>query len=129
MGGETSKKLRENVDRLAENDSRCVEVNCEGLKIGDRGMTALSDALRTNTRLKSLRLGGCDITHVGAQALADAICQSQDRSSVRKLDFVSCHAHNVPLVTFSACLTFVMFRRLLMFQDKEILWETWVQCL
>ena len=92
MGGETSKKLREHVDRLADNDSGFVEVNWEGLKIGDRGVAALSEALRTNTRLRNLRLGGCAITQVGARSLTDAICQSQN-NRVRKLDFVSDHAY------------------------------------
>jgi hypothetical protein len=88
MGGETSKKLKEHVDKLADNDNDVVEVNCGGLKIGDRGVATLSEALRTNTRLKSLRLGGCAITHVGARSLADVICQSQN-NRIRKLDFTT----------------------------------------
>ena len=85
---ESSKKLRDNVQRVAENDRTYVEVNCENSSAGDRGAVALAEALRTNTRARILKLGGCDISHVGAQAIVDSLSNPLKKSRLRRLEFV-----------------------------------------
>eukprot|EP00118_Oscarella_pearsei_P001915 m.8893 g.8893 ORF g.8893 m.8893 type:complete len:1005 (+) comp20952_c0_seq2:2-3016(+) len=89
MGVESSKKLRENVQRVAENDRSYVEVNCENWNVGDRGAEALAEALRSNTRVRMLKLGGCEITHVGAQALADTLGDPLKKSKLLRLEFTT----------------------------------------
>eukprot|EP00567_Pseudictyota_dubia_P000348 CAMPEP_0197464702 /NCGR_PEP_ID=MMETSP1175-20131217/64157_1 /TAXON_ID=1003142 /ORGANISM="Triceratium dubium, Strain CCMP147" /LENGTH=365 /DNA_ID=CAMNT_0043000687 /DNA_START=135 /DNA_END=1232 /DNA_ORIENTATION=+ len=61
------------VRRLRENDSSFTRLNLWNKRIGDEGVSVLADALRVNTSLKVLVLGGNSIGDEGVSVLADAL--------------------------------------------------------
>lgn len=90
MGAKEAKQLRRDFEGLKRNDPTLRSVNYEGIQLGSEGASALARALRSNTNLRRLLLGHCNIGPEGLHNLVRCLCD--DRlipSRLRKLELVS----------------------------------------
>ena len=65
------------LERIRKNDPKLTEVNFNRYKIKDLEAQELANAFRDNNTVKTLNLGGNNITYIGAQALADALVNNK----------------------------------------------------
>lgn len=90
MGAKESKQLRRDLESLKRNDPTLRTLDYEGVQLGNEGAIALARALRSNTNLRKLLLGHCNIGPDGLRSMVRCLCE--DRlipSRLRKLELVS----------------------------------------
>ena len=90
MGANGSKQFKDSVRALRADDPSFRVLDCDGERVGDRGMRRIAEALRRNRHLRGLKLGDCRITDVGLARLTRVLCTNQVLlSHLRTLDLVS----------------------------------------
>lgn len=90
MGAKEAKQLRRDLECLKKNDPSLRSLDYEGVQLGSEGAGALARALRSNTNLRRLALGRCNVGVEGLHHLVRSLCE--DRlvpSRLRKLELVS----------------------------------------
>lgn len=89
MGAKEAKQLRRDFENLKRNDPTLRTLNYESIQLGSEGASALAKALKSNTNLRRLFLGHCNIGAEGLHNLVRSLCE--DRlvpSRLRKLELV-----------------------------------------
>lgn len=90
MGAKEGKQLRRDFESLKRNDPTLRSLDYEGIQLGSEGAGALARALRSNTNLRRLLLGGCNIGPEGLHNLVRCLCEDRLMPSrLRKLELVS----------------------------------------
>ena len=90
MGAKETKQLRRDFENLKRNDPTLRSLDYEGFQLGSEGASALGRALRSNTNLRKLLLGGCNIGPEGLHDLVRSLCEDRlVTSKLRKLELVS----------------------------------------
>ena len=90
MGAAEARQFRRDLGGLKRNEPGLKTLDYEGIPLGNEGAGALAKALRSNTNLKRLSLGHCNIGPEGLHNLARSLCE--DRlvpARLRKLELVS----------------------------------------
>lgn len=90
MGAKETKQLRRDFESIKYNDPTLRSLDYEGTQLGNDGARSLALALRSNTNLRKLLLGRCNIGPEGLHNLVRCLCE--DRlipSRLRKLELVS----------------------------------------
>lgn len=90
MGAKETKQLRKDLENVKGNDPTLRSLDYGGTQLGSVGANALARALRSNTNLRRLLLGNCNIGPEGLHNLVRCLCE--DRlvpSRLRKLELVS----------------------------------------
>lgn len=91
MGAKAAKELHRDLESLKRNDPSLRSLDYEGIQLGNEGANSLARALRSNTNLRRLLLGHCNIGPEGLHNIVRCLCE--DRlipSRLRKLELVSC---------------------------------------
>ena len=92
MGAKETKQLRRDFENLKRNDPTLRSLDCEGIQLGSEGASKLARALRSNTNLRRLLLGRCNIGPEGLHDLVRSLCEDRlVTSKLRKLELVSAH--------------------------------------
>lgn len=90
MGAKEGKQLRRDFESLKRNDPTLRSLDYEGIQLGSEGAGALARALRSNTNLRRLLLGRCNIGPEGLHNLVRCLCEDRLMPSrLRKLELVS----------------------------------------
>eukprot|EP00117_Sycon_ciliatum_P040784 scpid49077/ scgid3989/ Protein NLRC3 len=72
-------KAKQKLDKIitqlkdSQVENHPAEINIESCRVGDRGAVNLSYALRNNSSVQRLRLGGCEITYAGLRSIRDVM--------------------------------------------------------
>ncbi len=90
MGAKETKQLRRDFENLKRNDPTLRSLNYDNIELGNEGCRLLARAVKTNTILRRLQLGHCNIGPEGLHDLVRSLCEDRLMSSrLRKLELVS----------------------------------------